>query len=344
LYKDFLFLDGFHFIKLCHLHDVVACQNQIYVVEYRYFAPDSQTSQNCRLFQPPEQPFNSRAFSIFFTEFDTLFDKGLTEEGNAEAGKAQGLYGERGDGKTEFNADTFAQFWNDPEFWKEVTTKAEAKQAGMGQKFIKALDEFVRMVRSKLNGIGTPEAKVLFDNLGELRASAVESLAEYKRRAGTSTDAENVVGAKGSHTVESVKMTDLNIDPARFQFKSKADKKTGVDESNQLGGEFDPKTAGNLYAWEDRDGKKFVVNGHHRYKLARDSKVESVNAIVDREADGVTANQAKRNGVLINIRDEQGDISDYASFVRSEKMDVSVGKRADKLLNDTLKEQSAWEN
>ena len=63
-----MFLDGFHFVKLCHLHDVVTCQNQIYVVEYRYFTPDSQTSQNCRLFQPPEQAFNSQTLSIFFVQ------------------------------------------------------------------------------------------------------------------------------------------------------------------------------------------------------------------------------------------------------------------------------------
>ena len=127
--------------------------------------------------------------------------------------------------------------------------------------------------------------------------------------------------------VESIPISELNIDPARFQFKSKADKITGVDESNQIGGEWDPKTAGNLYVWEDKNGKKFVVNGHHRFQLAKQNKVEAVNAIVDREADGVTAEQARRNGVLINIRDEQGDVQDYADFVRHEKMDQETAEK-----------------
>lgn len=114
--------------------------------------------------------------------FDELFDKGLNKEGQEAVQKTQELYGERGDAKAEVNANTFAQFWNDPDFWKDVATRAEAKQPGMGQKFITALDEFIKMLRMKLKDIGTPEAKVLFDNLGELRASAVESLAEYKKK------------------------------------------------------------------------------------------------------------------------------------------------------------------
>lgn len=126
--------------------------------------------------------------------------------------------------------------------------------------------------------------------------------------------------------VQWIPVSSLNIDPERFQFKSKADKVSGVDESNRIGGKFDHKTAGNLLVWEDRDGKRFVVNGHHRFRLAKDSGVENVNAIIEREVDGVTAEEARKHGVLTNIRDEQGDIQDYAEFVRSENMDEATAE------------------
>jgi hypothetical protein len=127
--------------------------------------------------------------------------------------------------------------------------------------------------------------------------------------------------------VERVAVSEINADPARFQFKSKANPQTGVDESNQIGGSWDPKTAGNLYVWEDRNGKKYVVNGHHRLQLAKQNGIEGVNAIVDRESEGVTAEQARRNGILINIRDEQGDVADYAEFVRREKLDEETAEK-----------------
>ena len=132
---------------------------------------------------------------------------------------------------------------------------------------------------------------------------------------------------QGSNLVNSVPVSDINVDPARFQFKSKANKITGVDESNQIGGEWDQRTAGNLYLWEDKTGKKFVVNGHHRLALAKGKSVQNVNAIIDREADGVTAEQARRNGTLINIRDGQGDVRDYAAFVRSSKLDEESAQK-----------------
>ena len=263
--------------------------------------------------------------------FDELLKSGMNDAGKQALSETETDYRQSGypagQGEIEFSADTFGKMWTDPEFWRDVANRAEKLNAGMGQRMLDALQEFIKIVRAKLKNIGTPEAKELFDNMGELRSEAARIMAEIKRRNGTSTEAENVVGVKGSDMVQSIPVADLNIDPARFQFKSKANKETGVDESNKLGGEWDPKTAGNLYVWEDKSGKKFVVNGHHRFQLAKNSRVQAVNAIVDREADGVSAEQARRNGVLINIRDEQGDVKDYADFVRHEDMSEGTAEK-----------------
>ena len=263
--------------------------------------------------------------------FDELLKSGMNEEGKRALAETEEDYRQggypAGQGEFEFSADTFGKMWTDPEFWRDVAERAEKRNAGLGQKMLDALQEFIKIVRAKLKNIGTPEAKELFDNMGELRSEAARIMVEIKRRNGSSTEAENVVGVKGTDMVQSIPVADLSIDPARFQFKSKANKVTGVDESNQLGGEWDPKTAGNLYVWEDKTGKKFVVNGHHRFQLAKNSRVPAVNAIIDREADGVTAEQARRNGVLINIRDEQGDVKDYADFVRQEDMSEETAEK-----------------
>jgi len=263
--------------------------------------------------------------------FNELVQSGLNEAGREAVAAAEKKYEEAGQGKgnglVEIGADEFGRMWQDPDFWQDVAARAEKMEAGLGQKFMDALQEFLTMIRKELKKIGTPEAKQLFDNLGELREEAVKITAEIKRQAGTSTEEENVVGVNGSTTVESVPVSEINLDPERFQFKSNTNKKTGVDESNLIGGEWDPKSAGILYLWEDKDGNKFVVNGHHRLELAKRKGVENLNAIIDREADGVKAEDARENGILINIRDEQGEVRDYADFVRSSKIDEATAEK-----------------
>lgn len=139
---------------------------------------------------------------------------------------------------------------------------------------------------------------------------------------------ENSRNSSGvSEQVQSVPVSSLKIDPKRFQFKSSADKVSGVDNSNQIGGTFDHKTAGNLLVWEAKNGDRFVVNGHHRYKLAKDTGVKNVNVIIEREEDGVSAEDARKHGVLTNIRDGQGSVQDYAEFVRAENMDEKTAER-----------------
>ena len=108
-------------------------------------------------------------------------------------------------------------------------------------------------------------------------------------------------------------ISELGIDPQRFQFKSGADKK-GV--TRPLQGAFDQRQARPLYVWEDRSGKKYVVEGHHRLDLAQRSGVQDVLTYVDRESDGVTAEQARTKGVWQNIKDGKGSIADFADYFR----------------------------
>ena len=271
-------------------------------------------------------------------KFDALFSAGMTDAGRAELNNIESQYTDAGfapgQGKIEFSADTFGKMWTDPEFLRRFSERAEAMEKGLGEKVLAAIQEFIEMVRKQLKNIGTREAETWFNNFGELRDEAVNMAVAIRRMNGNSTQAENVVSATGSSNVQSIPLADLQIDPQRFQFKSKADKITGVDESNQIGGEWDPRSAAILYVWEDNQGNKFVVNGHHRFALAKEKNIDKVNAIVDREADGVTAEQARRNGILINIRDSQGDVQDYAEFVRNDNMSEETARKEGILARD----------
>ena len=265
----------------------------------------------------------------------------------------------------ELHADLLGHILNDPGTLFETSQKLNEQQIGFGEKFLESLIEFAKKAMAYLKqNPGLKGAREYFNNYKRVKNAAEDALIEIRKRqkqaeqsskvenAELNADLSNKDGETGAlkaenaenmqnptvqenrtvqkpenGPVQSIPVSDLNIDPARFQFKSKANKKTGVDESNQIGGEWDEKTAGNIYVWEDKTGKKFVVNGHHRFALAKEKGVKAVNAIVDREADGVTAEQAKRNGTLINIRDEQGDIEDYAAFIRNEKMDEARAEK-----------------
>lgn len=113
--------------------------------------------------------------------------------------------------------------------------------------------------------------------------------------------------------VQQVDPQKVILDPDRFQFKAGGDKKGVVDP---LGGEFDPMAAGIVTLWEDKSGKLYAVNGHHRTAFAQEKSAPALNAYVLRERDGVTAEQARALGAELNIKEGQGKVEDYARFFR----------------------------
>ena len=158
---------------------------------------------------------------------------------------------------------------------------------------------------------------------GETRESGADAHARDAaaeagtRRSGADAHANNATdaGVRGEdrRVPTLTPISELWIDPQRFQFKSGADKK-GV--TRPLQGAFDQRQARPLYVWEDRSGKKYVVEGHHRLDLAQRSGVRDVLTYIDRESGGVTAEQARTKGVWQNIKDGKGSISDFADYFR----------------------------
>lgn len=130
------------------------------------------------------------------------------------------------------------------------------------------------------------------------------------------------VAIKGAKS-QDIPVSSVQIDPKRFQFKGKVDAK-GVQEP--LEGDFDPLAAKGIFIWEDKSGKRYVVNGHHRFDLAQRAGVETIEATVLKETDGITAAHAKMLGAELNIKEGQGTIDDYATFFRESGIEEAEAK------------------
>jgi hypothetical protein len=109
--------------------------------------------------------------------------------------------------------------------------------------------------------------------------------------------------------------SEIHTDPSRFQFKGKAIGKGGVTEEMKDIEEYDPDSAGTLAVWKDpKNGKTYVVNGHHR--LERANALNYEGGMTSRYLDAKTAKEARTKGALINIREGKGEPLDAAKVFR----------------------------
>lgn len=136
------------------------------------------------------------------------------------------------------------------------------------------------------------------------------------------------VGEGTVNRYERVRPADLNIDAARFQFRSNAN---AQGDTGRLAGvkQWDPEAAGAPLVWEDAQGQKWVADGHHRVNLAQRLEAEGQDIALDvrvlREADGVSAQDARRVAAIRNIQEGNSDPVDIARLFREatpEQLDV----------------------
>ena len=108
----------------------------------------------------------------------------------------------------------------------------------------------------------------------------------------------------------------LNIDPVRFQYKiDKINPETGATKSLENVKKFRPEFAGQLLVWHDpEDGSDYVVNGHHRYGLAKRLGFEGNLSVFF--VDAKTADEARAVGALANMSEGRGTSVDAAKFMR----------------------------
>ena len=143
-----------------------------------------------------------------------------------------------------------------------------------------------------------------------------------------------LVGAK-EPTVE-VDPRTVQVDAKRFQFKAGGDVE-GVTDQLKGVPEWITERAGISIIYEQADGARFIVDGHQRLALAKRLIAAGgnddirMNAIVLREADGVTVGAARRRAALKNIAEGTGTALDAAKVLR----EIGVGGLADTNLPPT---------
>ena len=126
--------------------------------------------------------------------------------------------------------------------------------------------------------------------------------------------------------VEEFKPSDIEADPQRFQYREGVvDEASGVTDKAMSPGW---KQTAPMVVWQDKSGKDFVVDGHHRLNMAKrmeaDGQDVKVRAITLKEADGITPGLAKAFGQRRNefreanrpLRAIEG-LDDYLAAVRS---------------------------
>ena len=122
---------------------------------------------------------------------------------------------------------------------------------------------------------------------------------------------------------------DLVLDPKTFQFKSEADRPGGVSRVLEGVEEWDPIWGGEILVWEGLDGRNFVADGHQRVNLAnrimkRDPSAEiKIPGHLLREADGVSAADARTVAAMKNIAQGTGSDIDAAKILRVNPSKIS---------------------
>jgi hypothetical protein len=126
--------------------------------------------------------------------------------------------------------------------------------------------------------------------------------------------------------IAEVNPQNIVVDPQRFQYKiAGAKTKTGATGSLEGSTGYNPLYAGTISVWEDpADGITYVVNGHNRLRLAKESNYDKV---LVRYLPAKTAKEARAMGALQNIAEGQGTAIDAAKFMRDMTADAAALQR-----------------
>jgi hypothetical protein len=114
---------------------------------------------------------------------------------------------------------------------------------------------------------------------------------------------------------------ELYLDPKRFQYKLGVNAE-GESQADALAdAKWDQNLADPIHTWVDpENGKEYVVNGHHRYALAKRAGAEYIEVNQIDIVKHPTAADAREFGAMKNIADGNGTSIDAAKFFREKGM------------------------
>lgn len=109
--------------------------------------------------------------------------------------------------------------------------------------------------------------------------------------------------------VYEAKVEDLEERPDVFQYRVVGSRAQGMGIPDEV--QYDPGAVGTLSVWKDTEGeigepgKIYVVNGHNRLSKMRRSGVGTANVVFLNDKGITTAEEARQQGALQNIRDDE---------------------------------------
>ena len=118
------------------------------------------------------------------------------------------------------------------------------------------------------------------------------------------------------HAIEGIPSVPVPVNELKLskdvpQFKEGADQE-GVVEP--LKGKFADFGVAPIQVWRRLDGSMEIISGRHRWDLAKRSGRKTIDAQIFDEAAGFDKKQAATMDAEINIRDNQGSVSDYVNY------------------------------
>lgn len=111
--------------------------------------------------------------------------------------------------------------------------------------------------------------------------------------------------------------SELQTDAKTFQYKENSDDQ-GVTERLQGVDEFDPLFAGEVIVYENKEGEKFIVDGHQRLGLAKrlgDDNIK-LKGYLFKESEGYTPEQVRVLAAQKNIAEGSGTAIDTAKIIK----------------------------
>lgn len=114
--------------------------------------------------------------------------------------------------------------------------------------------------------------------------------------------------------IKVVPVNKINVDPDRFQFRYDRGNEGGATRK-LTGTEYNPLLAGTILLWEDEHNDLYVVNGHHRVDLAKDSGINEMDARILSHRNH-TADEARALGAMVNIAEDNATSIDVAKLIR----------------------------
>lgn len=114
--------------------------------------------------------------------------------------------------------------------------------------------------------------------------------------------------------IVTVPIEKINVDPERFQFRYDKGNEGGATKK-LVGAEYNPMLAGTILLWEDEYNDLYVVNGHHRVDLAKNSDIKEMESRII-SYNEYTAEEARALGAMINIAEDNATSIDVAKLIR----------------------------